>query len=136
MSERDTGFLWKAIQEHCIELTDAEGNSDEEYTPQQHAPKPQNNARGYGQVTDVHIKQELGEPELMFAHFTRGEIIDLSDSEVSKIAALALKMPSIMLLPRWRSPDRCKDPAIISNRSLHLLPGASAKAPVPKTTRS
>ena len=79
----DTDFLWKAIQEHCIELTDSEGNSDEENVPEQHFPKPQNNFRVYSQVNDVHIKEEPGESEPMFAHFTQGEIIDLSDSEES-----------------------------------------------------
>ena len=79
----DTDFLWKAIQEHCIELTDSEGNSDEENVPEQHFPNPQSNCRGHSQVKDVHIKEEPGDLEPMFAHFTQGEIIDLSDSEES-----------------------------------------------------
>ena len=83
IEETDTDFLWKAIEEHCIELTDSEDNSDEEDAPEQYVPKPTNNARGYGQVTDVYIKEESGGSEPMFAHFTRGEVIDLSDSEDS-----------------------------------------------------
>ena len=81
IEETDTDFLWKAIQERCIELTDSEDNSDEENLLEQYIPNPQNNARGYGQVTNVHIKEESGESEPIFAHFAQGEIIDLSDSE-------------------------------------------------------
>ena len=81
IEETDTDFLWKAIQERCIELTDSEDNSDEEKPLEPYIPNPQNNARGHGQVTDVHIKEESGESEPMFAHFAQGEIIDLSDSE-------------------------------------------------------
>ena len=83
IEETDTDFLWKAIQEHCIELTDSEDDSDEENAPGQHVPKAPDNARGYDQVTDVHIKEEFGGSEPIFAHFTQGEIIDLSDSEDS-----------------------------------------------------
>ena len=83
IEETDTDFLWKAIQEHCIELTDSEDDSDEENAPGQHVPKAPDNARGYDQVTDVHIKEEFGGSEPMFSHFTQGEIIDLSDSEES-----------------------------------------------------
>ncbi len=81
--ETDTDFLWRTIQEHSIELTDSEENSDEENPPEQHVPKPQNSARDYGQLTDTHIKKEFGESEPMFAYFTQGEVIDLSDSENS-----------------------------------------------------
>ena len=83
IEETDTDFLWKAIQERCIELTDSEDNSDEENAPEKRVPKFPNNARGYRQLTDVHIKEEFGGSEPMFAHFTQGEIIDLSDSEES-----------------------------------------------------
>lgn len=83
IEEIDTDFLWKAIQEHCIELTDSEDSSDEENAPKQHVPNPQNNYSGYGPVTDVQIKQEFGGFEPIFSNFTQGEIIDLSDSEES-----------------------------------------------------
>ena len=81
IEETDTDFLWKSIQEHCIDLIDSEDSSDEENSPEQYIPDPQNNARGCGQVTDVHVKTEFGESEPIFAHFTQGEVIDLSDSE-------------------------------------------------------
>lgn len=81
IEETDTDFLWKAIQEHCIELTDSEDSSDEENAPERYIPNPRNNARGHGQAMDVQIKEEFGESEPIFAHFTQGEIIDLSDSE-------------------------------------------------------
>ena len=77
----DTDFLWKAIQEHCIELTDSEASSDEEIAPKQQIPNPQNNCNGYGPVKDVRIKQEFEGFEPLFSHFTQGEIINLSDSE-------------------------------------------------------
>ena len=81
IEETNTDFLWKAIQEHCIDLIDSEDNSDEENAPEQYNPNPRNNARGIGQDKDVRIMEEFGESEPMFAHFTQGEIIDLSDSE-------------------------------------------------------
>ena len=83
IEETATDFLWKAIQEYPIELTDSEDSSDDESTPELHVTKPQNSARDYGKVTDTHIKKEFGESEPIFAHFTQGEIIDLSDSEES-----------------------------------------------------
>ena len=79
----DTDFLWKAIQEHCIELTDSEDSSDEENAPKQHVSDPQNNCGGYGPVADIRIKQEFGGSERLFSHFAQGEVIDLSDSEES-----------------------------------------------------
>ena len=81
IEETNTDFLWKAIQEHCIDLIDSENDSDEENAPEQYTPTPRNNARAYGQDKDVRIKEETGESELMFAHFSQGEIIELSDSE-------------------------------------------------------
>ena len=83
IEEIDTDFLWKAIQEHCIELTDSEDSSDGETAPKQHASNPQNNCGGYDPVADVWIKQESGGFEPLFSHFGQGEIIDLSDSEDS-----------------------------------------------------
>ena len=98
IEETDTDFLWKAIQEHCIDLTDSEDNSDEENALEQYIPKPRNNARNYGQVTDIQIKEEFGESEPMFAHFTQGEIIDLSDSEeLSKLQAEVLYRHGVTL---------------------------------------
>lgn len=81
IEEIDTDFFWKAIQEHCIDLTDSEDISDEENAPKQHVLNPQNNCSGYGPNTDVRIKQEFGDFEPLFSHFAQGEIIDLSDSE-------------------------------------------------------
>ena len=83
IEEIDTDFLWKAIQEHCIELTDSEDSSDGEDAPKQHASNPQNNRGGCGPVADVWIKQESGGFKPLFSHFSQGEIIDLSDSEES-----------------------------------------------------
>ena len=83
IEEMDTGFLWKAIQEHCIELTDSEEDSDEENAPEQHVPKSRKDFSGYGPLKDVRIKQEFAGFDPNFAHFTQGEIIELSDSEES-----------------------------------------------------
>ena len=83
IEEIDTDFLWKAIQEHCIELTDSESSSDGEDAPKQHASNPRNNRDGCGPVADIWIKQESGGFKPVFSHFSQGEIIDLSDSEES-----------------------------------------------------
>ena len=98
IEETDTDFLWKAIQEHCIDLIDSEDNSDEENAPEQYMPNPQNNARSYGQVTNIQIKKEFGDSEPMFACFTQGEVIDLSDSdEFSKSQAEGLYKHGVTL---------------------------------------
>ena len=83
IEEIDTDFLWKAIQQHYIELTDSENNSDEDNAPEQHVPNPRKDFGGYGPVKDVRIKQEFAGFDTNFAHFTPGEIIELSDSEES-----------------------------------------------------
>ena len=81
VEEMDTDFLWKAIQEHCIELTDSEDNSDEDNALEQHVLDPQKDLSGYGPVKNVRIKQEFEGFEPLLSHFAQGEIIDLSDSE-------------------------------------------------------